>query len=125
MGYFKDLLQETQRRRAEKKMQDDVAEIQRRALQAGRDIVDGFIAAANYFRKYDLNKEVEFVTVPRGWCKKEFERSKRMSKPKFKIWDKVKILDGSKIKNYAGSWVSDMNKYIGTTALVNGGSENA
>lgn len=41
-----------------------------------------------------------------------------MSKPKFKVGDKVKILDGSKIKNYVGFWASGMKAYIGTTALV-------
>lgn len=31
---------------------------------------------------------------------------------KFKVGDKVKILDGSKIKDYEGSWVDSMEKYI-------------
>ncbi len=33
-------------------------------------------------------------------------------KPRFKVGDKVRILDGSKIENYAGGWYSTMKKYI-------------
>lgn len=32
---------------------------------------------------------------------------------KFKAGDKVRILDGSKINDYAGDWVDNMKKYIG------------
>lgn len=32
-------------------------------------------------------------------------------KHKFKIGDKVRILDGSNIKNYTGGWYNYMNKY--------------
>lgn len=33
-------------------------------------------------------------------------------KPRFKVGDKVRILDGSKIENYAGGWFCTMKKYI-------------
>lgn len=39
-------------------------------------------------------------------------------KAKFKVGDKVKILDGSEIRNYCGGWVSRMEKYIGKYATV-------
>lgn len=43
-----------------------------------------------------------------------------MSKAKFKVGDKVRILDGSKIKNYTGGWVmSDRVGKIGTIRAVN------
>ena len=42
-----------------------------------------------------------------------------MKEAKFKVGDKVRILDGSKIKNYAGSWVSDMCHHVGKVATVN------
>lgn len=32
---------------------------------------------------------------------------------KFKVGDKVRILDGSKIKNYAGGWTTKMGRYVG------------
>ena len=32
---------------------------------------------------------------------------------KFKVGDKVRILDGSKIKNYAGGWITKMGRYVG------------
>ena len=35
-----------------------------------------------------------------------------MNKPKFKVGDKVKILDGSKIKDYTNGWVDYMSKYV-------------
>lgn len=39
-----------------------------------------------------------------------------MSKPKFKVGDKVKILDGSRIDNYTGEWVGcAMTKHVGET----------
>lgn len=37
---------------------------------------------------------------------------------KFKVGDKVRILDGSKIENYTGSWMCVMNKYINTIATI-------
>lgn len=39
---------------------------------------------------------------------------------KFKVGDKVRILDGSKIENYTGSWsiFGNMNKYIGTIQTI-------
>ena len=37
---------------------------------------------------------------------------------KFKIGDKVKILDGSEIKDYTGRWATGMNKYVGKTATI-------
>lgn len=39
---------------------------------------------------------------------------------KFKIGDKVRILDGSKIENYTGSWASrgSMDSYIGTIQTI-------
>ena len=37
---------------------------------------------------------------------------------KFKIGDKVEILDGSKIPNYAGCFVPEMRKYIGKTMEI-------
>ena len=32
---------------------------------------------------------------------------------KFKVGDKVRILDGSKINNYAGGWITKMGRYVG------------
>ena len=37
---------------------------------------------------------------------------------KFKIGDRVKILDGSKINRYTGGWCADMHKYCGSIAAV-------
>lgn len=37
---------------------------------------------------------------------------------KFKIGDKVKILDGSEIKDYTGSWASGMKKYVGNACKI-------
>ena len=37
---------------------------------------------------------------------------------KFKKGDKVRILDGSNIRNYAGGWVSDMNEHVGRVATI-------
>ena len=39
-------------------------------------------------------------------------------KAKFKIGDKVKIIDGSKIKGYAGGWVSGMEQFIDDVATI-------
>lgn len=41
-----------------------------------------------------------------------------MSKPKFKVGDKVVILDGNSIKDYTGGWVPDMGTYVGRTATI-------
>lgn len=37
---------------------------------------------------------------------------------KFKVGDKVRILDGSMFSNYAGGWTYDMRKYIGQVATI-------
>jgi len=37
---------------------------------------------------------------------------------KFKVGDTVRIMDGSKAKNYAGGWVDDMDKYVGREAVI-------
>lgn len=38
---------------------------------------------------------------------------------KFNVGDKVRILDGSNIKNYIGNWVSDgMKEYVGRTLTI-------
>lgn len=37
---------------------------------------------------------------------------------KFKVGDKVRILDGSNIRHYAGSWSEPMEKYIGTINTI-------
>lgn len=42
---------------------------------------------------------------------------------KFKVGDKVRILDGSNIKNYRGGFTFDMKHYIGETATIRGVSE--
>ena len=42
---------------------------------------------------------------------------------KFKVGDKVRILDGSKIENYRGSFADEMKHYIGETATISGVSE--
>lgn len=39
-------------------------------------------------------------------------------KLRFEVGDKVRILDGSKIENYAGGWYSYMKKYIGKVFTV-------
>lgn len=41
-----------------------------------------------------------------------------MSKPKFKVGDKVRILDGSKIKNYIGGWADGMERFIGEIVTI-------
>ena len=41
-----------------------------------------------------------------------------MSKPKFKVGDKVRILDGSTIKGYTGGWFSHMARRIGEIATI-------
>lgn len=41
-----------------------------------------------------------------------------MSRPKFKIGDRVRILDGSKINGYCGGWVDNMNKYISEIVTI-------
>ena len=40
---------------------------------------------------------------------------------KFKKGDRVRILNGSKINDYAGCWVGDMKKYVGKIATVERG----
>lgn len=37
---------------------------------------------------------------------------------KFKVGDKVRILDGSDIKGYSGGWVDDMEKHIGKICTI-------
>ena len=37
---------------------------------------------------------------------------------KFKVGDKVRILDGSKIENYAGGWTPKMGRYVGEVYKV-------
>lgn len=37
---------------------------------------------------------------------------------KFKVGDKVRILDGSSIDRYTGGWTEEMNYYIGKTFLI-------
>ena len=41
-----------------------------------------------------------------------------MSKPKFKLGDKVRILDGSKIKSYICGWSGGMKRHIGEIATI-------
>lgn len=41
-------------------------------------------------------------------------------KHKFKIGDKVIVLDGSNIKNYTGGWCQYMNKYVGKVYTITG-----
>ena len=41
-----------------------------------------------------------------------------MRKAKFKKGDTVKLLDGSGIQSYAGMWVTNMRKYIGTETTI-------
>lgn len=37
---------------------------------------------------------------------------------KFKVGDRVRVLDGSKIEGYAGGWVPGMEKYVGNVYTV-------
>lgn len=37
---------------------------------------------------------------------------------KFNVGDRVRVLDGSKIEGYAGSWVPDMQEYVGGVYTV-------
>lgn len=37
---------------------------------------------------------------------------------KFKVGDRVRVLDGFKIEGYAGSWVPDMQEYVGKVYTV-------
>lgn len=41
-------------------------------------------------------------------------------KHKFKIGDKVRVLDGSNIRNYTGGWYEHMNKYVGKVYTIVG-----
>lgn len=41
-----------------------------------------------------------------------------MSRAKFKVGDKVRILDGSKIVNYTSGWASGMKKYVGDVETI-------
>lgn len=41
-----------------------------------------------------------------------------MNKSKFKVGDRVRILDGSKINDYAGGWTFSMKNYIGEIATI-------
>lgn len=40
------------------------------------------------------------------------------TKPKFKVGDRVKVLDGSNIPDYMCNWASGMSKYVGRVATV-------
>jgi hypothetical protein len=42
-----------------------------------------------------------------------------MRKPKFKVGDKVRLLDGSGIPNYSGIFTSGMKPFVGTTSVIN------
>lgn len=47
---------------------------------------------------------------------------------KFKVGDRVRVLDGSKIRKYRGGWVTEMRKYVGgvyTICEVRHGAETA
>lgn len=37
---------------------------------------------------------------------------------KFKVGDRVRVLDGSKIEGYDGSWVPDMEEYVGNVYTI-------
>ena len=41
-----------------------------------------------------------------------------MKEAKFKVGDKVRILDGSKIVSYTGTWSYSMHKYVGRIATI-------
>ena len=41
-------------------------------------------------------------------------------KHKFKVGDKVRVLDGSNIRNYTGGWCQYMNKYVGKVYTITG-----
>lgn len=43
---------------------------------------------------------------------------------KFKIGDKVRILDGSYIRNYYGNWVPGMKKFVGREGIIKGIASN-
>lgn len=47
-----------------------------------------------------------------------------MSKPKFKVGDKVKILDGSNIRNYTGGFVDDMRNEVGNVYTIETVNDN-
>lgn len=42
-----------------------------------------------------------------------------MRKPKFKVGERVKLLDGSNIPNYSGYWGVGMVTYVGTESTIN------
>lgn len=37
---------------------------------------------------------------------------------KFKVGDRVRILDGSEIEGYAGCWVTEMEKFVGKVGVI-------
>lgn len=43
---------------------------------------------------------------------------------KFKVGDKVRILDGSCIKCYYGNWIPDMKKLVGREGIIKGIASN-
>lgn len=43
---------------------------------------------------------------------------------KFKVGDKVRILDGSCIRNYYGGWIPGMKKLVGREGIINGIGSN-
>ena len=37
---------------------------------------------------------------------------------KFEVGDKVRVLDGSEIKGYAGGWIPDLKEYVGKVSTI-------
>lgn len=37
---------------------------------------------------------------------------------KFKVGDKVRVLDGSKIEGYSGGWIPEMEKFVGKVSVI-------
>lgn len=64
------------------------------------------------------NCEWERVVEPvKTWLTRD-RRGMKSEIQKLKVWDKVRILDGSGIDGYAGHWVSQMKQYVGIISEV-------
>lgn len=82
-----------------------------------KDVVTLFINTDNLTSKIDGHDD--------AWVEKQAAKSEKtvtaeeyLRTPVFKPGDKVKILDGSDIKNYTGGWATGMRKHIGVEHTV-------
>ena len=53
-------------------------------------------------------------------CDPKFSCEECWNQPYLQVGDKVRILDGKGIPNYASGWVNDMGKLVGKTVRITG-----